>query len=129
MDESAIRTLLARHWAASASGDQDAEHDLYVEDVVCDYPQSGERMRGRANLRAQRSHHPAHPSGFKVRRITGSGGLWVSECVITYDGKPYDTVSIMEFRGDKVFHETQYFTEPFAPAAWRSQWVERIEPD
>lgn len=109
MDDSTIRCLLERHWAASASGDQDAEHDIYEEDVVCDYPQSGERMRGRANLRAQRSHHPAHPSGFRVRRITGSGAIWVSECVITYDGKPYDTVSIMESRDDKVFRETQYF--------------------
>lgn len=127
MDESAIRTLLVRHWVASASGDQDAEHDIYEDDVILDYPQSGERMRGRANLRAQRSHHPEHPSGFTVRRITGSGSVWVSEYVITYDGKPYDTVSIMEFRGDKVFHETQYFTEPFAPAAWRAQWVERMD--
>jgi hypothetical protein len=129
VDDSTIRTLLERHWLASASGDQDGEYDIYEEDVICDYPQSGERMRGRANLRAQRSHHPEHPSGFTVRRITGTDGVWVSECVITYDGRAYDTVSIMEFRGDKVFHETQYFTEPFPPAAWRAQWVERMDPE
>jgi hypothetical protein len=119
-----FRALIAKHWAASASGDQETEHDIYAENVICDYPQSGERIRGRANLRAQRSAHPAHPSGFAVRRITGQGTLWVSECVITYDGKPSDSVSIMEFEGDKVVHETQYFAEPFAPAAWRSKWVE-----
>ena len=46
-----------------------------------------------------------------------------------YDGKPWYTVNIHEFRGDKVFHETQYFAEPLASAAWRSQWVERLESD
>lgn len=59
----------------------------------------------------------------------GSGTVWVSEVVILYDGKPWYTVNIHEFRGDKVIHETQYFAEPFAPAAWRSQWVERMESD
>jgi hypothetical protein len=126
VDESAIRALLERHWAASAAGDQDAEYDIYADDVVLDYPQSGERMRGRANLRAQRSHHPEHPSGFKVRKITGSGAVWVSEIVIAYGNQSYDSVSIMEFRGDKVFHETQYFAQPFPAAAWRAQWVERL---
>jgi hypothetical protein len=129
VDDAAIRASIERHWAASASGDEDGEYEIYAEGVICDYPQSGERMRGRANLRAQRSHHPDHPSGFRVRRITGTGAIWVSECVITYGEKPYDTVSIMEFRDDTVVHETQYFTEPFAPAAWRSQWVERMDED
>lgn len=123
MDESAIRALLAQHWAAPTSG------DIYVEDVICDFPQSGERIRGRTNLVAQRSAQPDSPRVSKVLRITGSGGVWVSEVVITYDGKPWDTVNIHEFQGDKIFHETQYFSQPFAPAAWRAQWVEHLDPD
>jgi hypothetical protein len=59
----------------------------------------------------------------------GSGTVWVSEVIITYDGKPWYAVNIHEFRGNKVFHEAQYFAEPLAPAAWRSQWVERMESD
>jgi hypothetical protein len=78
---------------------------------------------------AQRIADPDHPSISKVLRIVGGGSIWVSEVVITYDGKPWYTVNIHEFRGDKVFRETQYFSEPLAPAAWRSQWVERIESD
>jgi hypothetical protein len=35
-------------------------------------------------------------------------------------------VSIMEFRNGKVVHETQYFADPFAAPAWRSQWVQQI---
>ena len=66
------------------------------------------------------------PSGFQVRRMTGAGDLWVTEYIITYQGTPAYTVSIMEFREDKVVHETQYFADPFDAPAWRSQWVERI---
>ena len=75
-------------------------------------------------MQALRSHHPARPSGFVVRRIVGEGDIWVTEYVINYDGRPVLTVSIMEFRGGKVARETQYFADPFEPPAWRSQWVE-----
>jgi hypothetical protein len=122
-----IRAALDLHWAASASGDQDTEHEIYHDDAIIDYPQSGERIDGRRNIQALRSHHPDKPSGFTVRRILGSGNLWVTEYVITYQGRPVDTVSIMEFRDGKVAHETQYFADPFEPPAWRAQWVGRME--
>jgi ketosteroid isomerase-like protein len=126
MNDPQIRADLERHWAASAAGNQDAEHEIYDDDVILEYPQSGERIRGQHNVQAQRSSHPDRPSGFVVRRVIGAGDLWVSECVITYDGRPFNTVSIMEFRAGKVVRETQYFAEPFQPAAWRAQWVERM---
>ena len=124
MDENPIREALEAHWKASADGDVDAEHAIYADDAVCDYPQSGERILGRKNLQALRSHHPGKPSGFNVRRIVGSDNLWVTEYVITYQGRPAYTVSIMEFRDGKVVHETQYFADPFEAPAWRSQWVQ-----
>ena len=127
MGDSEIQTALERHWAASAGGDLNAEHEIYHDDCICDYPQSGERIYGRANLQALRGHHPSKPSGFTVRRIIGAGDLWVSEFVITYEGRPANTVSIMEFRSGKVFHETQYFADPFPAPAWRSQWVGRMD--
>lgn len=126
MNDPQIRAALERHWAASAAGNQDAEHEIYDDDTILEYPQSGERIRGRHNVQAQRSAHPDRPSGFVVRRIIGEGGLWVSECVITYGGRPFNTVSIMEFQAGKVVRETQYFAEPFEPPAWRAQWVERM---
>jgi len=126
MGDQEIRTALERHWAASAAGDQAAEHEIYLEDAIVVYPQSGERIRGRHNVQAVRSHHPAKPSGFVVRRMVGGRELWVTEYVITYEGRPVHTVSIMEFDGDKVARETQYFAEPFEPPAWRAQWVERM---
>jgi hypothetical protein len=122
-DEPTIRTAIDRHWAASAAGDQNAEHAIYHDDVVCAYPQSGEVIHGRRNLQALRSHHPAKPSGFDVRRIVGSGNLWITEYVITYGDKRAYTVSIMEFRDAHVARETQYFADPFDAPAWRAQWV------
>jgi hypothetical protein len=125
MGEQDNRTALDRHWAASASGDQDVEHDIYADDSICDYPQSDERIVGRRNLQALRSHHPGKPSGFDIKRIVGSGELWITEYIIAYlGGAKLYTVSIMEFKDGKVVHETQYFGDPFAPPAWRAQWVE-----
>lgn len=124
MNPQALRSAIDQHWAASAAGDQVAEHAIYRDDVVCEYPQSGEIIRGRSNLQALRSHHPGRPSGFAVRRITGEGNFWVTEYVINYGATRTYTVSIMEFRGDKVAHEIQYFADPFDAPAWRAQWVE-----
>jgi hypothetical protein len=125
MEETEIRKALDKHWAASAAGDQNAEHEIYDDSVVCDYPQSGERIVGRYNLQALRSHHPDKPAGFKIRRLFGSGHLWITEYTILYQGRSTYTVSIMEFKNGKVVHETQYFADPFAAPAWRAQWVEQ----
>jgi hypothetical protein len=119
------RVALDRHWAASASGDLEAEHQIYDDNAVCEYPQSKEIIHGRRNLQALRGHHPDKPSGFLIRRIVGINDLWVTEYVIKYKTTVVQTVSIMEFRNGKVIHETQYFCESFEAPAWRSQWVEK----
>jgi ketosteroid isomerase-like protein len=123
--EEQIREALDAHWQASDANDFEAEHRIYHEDAVLDYPQSGERTSGRSNIQNQRASQPSNKR-FTVRRIIGRGDLWVTEFILTYDGKPSYTVSIMEFRGDKVAHETQYFADAFEAPAWRSQWVQRI---
>jgi len=128
MQEEQIREALEARWHASAIGDMDAEHAIYADDVICDYPQSGERIVGRSNLQALRSHHPGKPSGFNVRRMVGKGDLWVTEYVITYEERQAYTVSIMEFRDGKVVHETQYFADSFVAPEWRRQWVQKIDP-
>jgi ketosteroid isomerase-like protein len=120
-----IRAALDQHWAASDANDFVTEHLIYLEDAVLDYPQSGERTRGRSNIQEQRAGQPSNKR-FSVRRIIGGGDLWVTELILTYDGKPSYTVSIMEFRGVKVARETQYFADPFAAPAFRAKWVERI---
>jgi hypothetical protein len=120
-----IRAALDQHWAASDANDFVTEHLIYLEDAVLDYPQSGERTRGRSNIQNQRASQPSNKR-FSVRRIIGSGDLWVTEFILTYDAKPSYTVSIMEFSGVKVARETQYFADPFPAPAFRAQWVERM---
>jgi len=119
------RARLEQHWTASDRGDVDTEHAIYAADAILDYPQSGERFRGRSKIQAQRGGHPAERR-FTIVRIRGGGDLWVSECVITYDGVPTDAVSVMEFTGDLVTHETQYFADPFQAPAWRAALAEPI---
>ena len=125
MDERATRAALERHWAASDASDFEIEHDIYGEDAVLDYPQSGERIRGRRNIQESRTVQP-NKKRFTVRRMIGSGDLWVTEFVLSYDDVPSYVVSIMEFRDGLVARETQYFADPFEPAPSRAHLVERI---
>ena len=119
------RARLEQHWTASEDGDTDTEHAIYAADAILDYPQSGERFRGRSKIQAQRGGHPAERH-FTVLQIRGGGDLWVSEVVITYDRVPSYAVSVMEFTGDLVTHETQYFADPFQAPAWRAALAEPI---
>jgi ketosteroid isomerase-like protein len=124
--EQQIRAALDQHWKASDANDFETEHRIYLDDAVLEYPQSGELTRGRSNIQGQRASQP-NKKRFSIRRIIGSGELWVTEFILTYDGKPSYTVSIMEFRGDKVARETQYFADPFVAPAFRAKWVERMD--
>src|SRR5271154_1187 len=125
MQEQEIRAALDRHWAASDADDFEAEHEIYQEDAVLEYPQSGERIRGRRNIQASRTVQP-NEKRFSVRRIVGAGNLWVTKFVLTYDERPSYTVSIMEFRDGRVARETQYFGDPFEPGPSRAHLVERM---
>jgi hypothetical protein len=124
MDDRAVRAALQRHWDASDAGDFEVEHDIYREDAVLDYPQSGERIRGRHKIQESRFVQP-NKKAFAVRRMIGSGDLWITEFTLTYDGMPSYVVSIMEFREGQVAHETQYFADRFDPGPSRAHLVER----
>lgn len=126
MADDDIRVALENHWAASDANDFATEHQVYREDAVLEYPQSGERIRGRLKIQASRAAQP-NAKRFTVRRILGGGDLWISELILTYDGEPSYVVSIMEFEGVEVARETQYFGDPFEPGPSRAQWVESIE--
>jgi SnoaL-like domain len=123
MGEREMRDLLERHWAASDANDFAVEHEIYREDAVLHYPQSGERIRGRHNIQESRRVQPSEKR-FTVQRIIGSDDLWVTELVLSYDGVPSYTVSIMEFSDGKVVRETQYFGEAFEPGPSRAHLVD-----
>jgi ketosteroid isomerase-like protein len=128
MGDQERRAALDRHWIASDASDFEAEHDIYLEDAVLEYPQSGERIRGRRNIQITRTNQPSKKR-FAVRRVIGGGDVWITEYILTYDGKPSYAVSIMEFSGDQVARETQYFADPFAASTLRAPSVERMGED
>ncbi len=123
MNDTEIRAALDRHWASSESGDQQAEYEIYHPDAVLEYPQSGERFCGVENIQNSRTENPSERH-FYVNRIQGEGDLWITEYIITYDGKPVYTVSIMKFQDGQVKRETQYYADPFDAPAWRKKWTQ-----
>ena len=124
MEEAEIRRLIEEHFAA-ASYDQIKTQEIYTDDAVLEFPQGGERIRGKANITAMRSAYPAKLE-FEMHRTIGRGDLWVNEYVIRYDGRPVHVVGIMEFRDGKVFRERIFFGDPWDPPEWRAQWVEPV---
>jgi hypothetical protein len=126
MDGDEFRAALDRHWTASDQNDFAAEHDIYREDAVLEYPQSGERIRGRHNIEASRKAQP-NMKRFKVRRILGRDDLWITEFILSYDDRPSYVVSIREVLDGKVTRETQYFSDPFEPGPSRAHLVERMD--
>lgn len=124
MDDRTARAALKHHWDASDANDFEAEHDIYHETAVLEYPQSGERILGRRNIQESRHVQP-NQKRFAIRRIVGSDDLWVTELILTYDGRPSYVVSIMEFKDELVAHETQYFGDPFEPGPTRAHLVEQ----
>jgi uncharacterized protein (TIGR02118 family) len=125
-----IRTHFDRTNVSVAGGGPEDDipraHEMYAEDAVVEWPQGGERVRGKENIIGFRSAYPARQE-FEVRRITGRDSLWVNEYTIRYDGRPVMCVGIMEFRDGKVVRERIYFGDPWEPPAWRAQWVELFD--
>ena len=120
------RLVLERYLAGALNAEQ--EYEMRHEDVVIDMPQSGERIRGRDNMKAMQQAYPGPPT-ITVRRMVGSGDVWVVEGRSDYSGRIYHLVNIIEFREGKILRETRYYADPFEAPAWRAPWVEPIEAE
>jgi SnoaL-like domain len=97
-------------------------HEIYTEDAVLEFPQSGERFEGVENFREWRSDYPAN-TNFEFREIRGNDDVWVVELSVRYDGGAENFgVSIHEFRGERISRETIYVAEGWEAPAWRAKW-------
>jgi SnoaL-like domain len=120
-----VRELLLHQWKYTGGPNEAKASELYHDDAVLEFPQSGERFSGKANIQGWREKYPAR-LGFEPREIRGSGDIWVAEGRLHYDdGAPIHFVKLIEFRGDKVQRETLYFTEPFPAPEWRRPWADQ----
>lgn len=129
MDESGRRQFeeLLRSYLERAPG---AHERLLADDVVEEYPQSGELIRGRANALAVAEANPTPPETVGAPRFTWCGEEQVVlEQKATYGREPWWIVAIWDLRDGRVQHETAYYADPFAAPAWRAKWVEQIPPE
>lgn len=118
-----------RHFEAIGK-DEIRAGEIYADDAVLEYLQSGERIRGKANIIASRQAYPGRPSAFEVHRCAGTADLQVVELTLRFDGAdPHPVVAILDFRDGMAVRERIYIAEPWEPAAYRAAWVEPIDPD
>lgn len=100
--------------------------ELFHEDAVMEWPQSGERIVGGANRRAIYSKFPTLPK-ITPRAMHANGDLVVAEATTDYGpGAIYNSVFIFEFRDGKIAKEVAYWSTPFEAPAWRAEWVEKM---
>jgi hypothetical protein len=123
------REVFLHHWRYTVEGNEAKVHEMYHDDAILEFPQSGERFRGRANMQGFREQYGAQTGvaamDFEPREIRGGGDFWIGEGLGRYDGgEPIHFVHILEFRGDLVQRETIYFAEPFPAPEWRRPWTE-----
>jgi ketosteroid isomerase-like protein len=123
MDDEARRVEIRQFVEAVSARDLEPLDAMYHDDVVVEWPQSGEVIRGKKNIRELREAYPTPPTA-TLRRIVGAGDLWAIEMVFDYDGDRFHVVVIHEWRDGLVVRETSYYAAPFQAPAWRARWVE-----
>src|SRR6478752_6831291 len=107
LDDADLMDPLRRHWDHSGI-DEDVAHEIYHDDAVLEFPQSGERFEGVQNFREWRRQYPAKLK-FHTRRITHRADLVAAE-------------NLISFRGDRVAHERIYIMDGWEAAEWRTPW-------
>ena len=125
MDEQQAYRLLAKLFSLLSV---EAEDRIRDEDYTMEWPQLGERLRGRQTMKVFQEANAGSRPPRRLRRVLVREGLWVVEGVLDYDGgREWDFVLILELRDGKVFRETRYYAEPFEASEERAQWFERME--
>lgn len=127
MDEERNRKTIEAFVEALRAKDATALDGLFTDDVIIEWPQSGERIVGEANRREIYHRYPGLPS-VEVRRMVGHDDLWVLEADLEYEnGDGYQTIFYYELRDGRIARETGYWAKPFPAPEWRAPWVERMD--
>lgn len=139
--------VVRRYFAAMVDHDYDTQAALRHRDWMAVWPQSGEMVRGDANMRAILENYPGGPPNLAPEgklvgsedrwvvtplggayQLAGEGENWWGEWEIAYpDGKTWRVILLIELHDGKIFRETAFWAEPFDAAPWRARWVERAE--
>ncbi len=125
MSEQENRATLERFIEAFKRRDLDTLDDLVHDDYVEEYPQSGERIRGKQNVRAVNENYPGLPNVIDHSYVV-SGDLGVMKVTLDYDGNRIYVCEVLDFEDGKIKRARAYFAEPFEAPQWRAQWVESM---
>ena len=118
--------LVQRFWDTMQTNDFRAAGDLLHDDFVLEWPQSGETVRGRDNFAAINEHYPAAGRWrFEIHRILCDGDQVVTDVSVTDDVITGRAITFSTVCDGRILHQTEFWPDPFEPAPWRAQWVER----
>jgi hypothetical protein len=146
MSDLSNRDVVERYGRALIDRDWDTLDQLRHSLYVSEWPQSGERILGKANARAIDERYPTARGPLEKKgihggddrwvvtpvgtllRITGSGDMYSAHFTAAYgdDPRPWHIAAFVELRDGKVVKETIIFGAPLDAPAWRAQWVERM---
>ena len=120
-DQSVVLDVVRRYFEYPGA-DVDRAQEIYHDDAVLEFPQSGERFEGLANFTQWRRQYPAEVT-YRVRRVTAREDLVVVEVSASYDGGPWMFgVQLLDFQDDKVARERIYVMEGWEAPEWRAPW-------
>jgi ketosteroid isomerase-like protein len=120
------RAVVTRFWEAMGTNDFAAAAQWLHDDFVLDWPQSGERVRGRDNFAALNTHYPAAGRWvFTLTRLITEGDQVVTDVSVTDGAVQARAVTFSTVRGGKIWRQVEYWPDPFVAAEWRTPWVER----
>lgn len=121
------KEIIAGFWVVMQTNDFKAAGEFLHDDYILEWPQSGERIRGRANFVAINENYPAHGRWeFSIHSIVAEGDQAVSDVDITDGTIQARVITFSTIRDGKIWRQTEFWPDPFEPGAWRARWVERF---
>jgi ketosteroid isomerase-like protein len=122
------RAVVEEFWRRMDAADFESAGALLHDDYVGEWPQSRERIRGRANFIAINAHYPGRWR-IALKTIVAEGDRVATEVVLfnAESGRRDRAVSLFELRDRRIASEVDYWPEPYDAPAWRAEWVERGE--
>lgn len=127
MDSEQPKQIVERFWRAMQSNDFKAAGELLHDDYILDWPQSGERIRGRSNFAAINENYPTHGRWeFTLQRLLVDGKEVVSDVDVTDGVVRGRVITFSTIRDGRIISQVEFWPDPFEPADWRKEWVEKF---
>ena len=115
-------------WDRMQARDWKGLGELLAEDLVVEWPVSGERIEGRENFVRINAEYP-EGWAIKVLRIVTDGEVVVSEVEVPHDAMGvHRVVSFWTVRGGTIVDGREYWTELGSDPSpeWRAAYVQRV---